>query len=99
MFGLLLRRVFTRGLSSLCELPARCRRLLHDDFPNICHEKRTHRGLQGLIQASVFRLQDCGKGFFLSEQNLCLPCSCKGHADRCEDITGVCIVSVPSVIL
>ncbi|XP_041661405.1 laminin subunit alpha-4 [Cheilinus undulatus] len=33
----------------------------------------------------------CAKGFFLSEQNLCLPCNCKGHADYCEDITGVCI--------
>uniref|UniRef100_A0A667Z6E9 Laminin, alpha 4 n=1 Tax=Myripristis murdjan TaxID=586833 RepID=A0A667Z6E9_9TELE len=27
----------------------------------------------------------------LSEQNKCLPCNCKGHADYCEDITGVCI--------
>lgn len=33
----------------------------------------------------------CIKGFFLSEQNECLPCNCKGHADFCEDITGVCI--------
>lgn len=33
----------------------------------------------------------CGRGFFLSEQNLCLQCSCKGHTDRCHDITGVCI--------
>ncbi|CAK6968191.1 laminin subunit alpha-4 [Scomber scombrus] len=33
----------------------------------------------------------CGKGFFLSQQNMCLPCNCKGHADYCEDITGVCI--------
>uniref|UniRef100_A0A667Z543 Laminin, alpha 4 n=1 Tax=Myripristis murdjan TaxID=586833 RepID=A0A667Z543_9TELE len=29
--------------------------------------------------------------YFLSEQNKCLPCNCKGHADYCEDITGVCI--------
>uniref|UniRef100_A0A8C3AD10 Laminin, alpha 4 n=1 Tax=Cyclopterus lumpus TaxID=8103 RepID=A0A8C3AD10_CYCLU len=36
-------------------------------------------------------LQVCGKGRFLSEQNICLPCNCKGHADYCEDITGVCI--------
>ncbi|XP_008283859.1 laminin subunit alpha-4 [Stegastes partitus] len=35
--------------------------------------------------------QVCTKGFFLSEQNICLPCNCKGHADYCEDITGVCI--------
>ncbi|KAM6954642.1 laminin subunit alpha-4 [Aplochiton taeniatus] len=33
----------------------------------------------------------CGRGFFLSEQNDCLPCNCKGHADYCEDITGICI--------
>uniref|UniRef100_A0A673KDQ8 Laminin, alpha 4 n=1 Tax=Sinocyclocheilus rhinocerous TaxID=307959 RepID=A0A673KDQ8_9TELE len=30
-------------------------------------------------------------GFFLSEQETCLPCNCKGHADSCEDITGICI--------
>uniref|UniRef100_A0A7N6AD81 Laminin, alpha 4 n=1 Tax=Anabas testudineus TaxID=64144 RepID=A0A7N6AD81_ANATE len=33
----------------------------------------------------------CDKGLFLSEQNICLPCNCKGHADYCEDITGICI--------
>uniref|UniRef100_A0A665WFS0 Laminin, alpha 4 n=1 Tax=Echeneis naucrates TaxID=173247 RepID=A0A665WFS0_ECHNA len=33
----------------------------------------------------------CSKGHFLSEQNICLPCNCKGHADYCEDITGICI--------
>uniref|UniRef100_A0A3Q2YDE3 Laminin subunit alpha 4 n=1 Tax=Hippocampus comes TaxID=109280 RepID=A0A3Q2YDE3_HIPCM len=32
----------------------------------------------------------CTKGFFLSEQNKCLPCNCKGHAVHCEDITGIC---------
>nr|XP_061806832.1 laminin subunit alpha-4-like [Nerophis lumbriciformis] len=32
----------------------------------------------------------CAKGFFLSERNTCLPCNCKGHADHCEDITGIC---------
>ncbi|KAF7645862.1 hypothetical protein LDENG_00196930 [Lucifuga dentata] len=49
--------------------------------------------------ASAARLQDqqqsvlkvCAKGFFLSEQHECLPCNCKGHADYCEDITGICI--------
>lgn len=40
-------------------------------------------------------LQVCAKGFFMSEQNVCLPCNCKGHADRCDDITGICKVSVP----
>nr|XP_057924407.1 laminin subunit alpha-4 [Doryrhamphus excisus] len=35
-------------------------------------------------------LKVCAKGFFLSEQNKCLPCNCKGHADHCEDITGIC---------
>uniref|UniRef100_A0AAQ5Y4Z7 Laminin, alpha 4 n=1 Tax=Amphiprion ocellaris TaxID=80972 RepID=A0AAQ5Y4Z7_AMPOC len=39
----------------------------------------------------LFPIQLCTKGFFLSEQNICLPCNCKGHADYCEDITGVCI--------
>lgn len=34
------------------------------------------------------------KGFFLSEHNVCLPCNCKGHADSCDDITGICRVSV-----
>ncbi|KAM8825897.1 laminin subunit alpha-4 isoform 1-T1 [Synchiropus picturatus] len=33
----------------------------------------------------------CAKGFFLSEQDVCLPCNCKGNAENCEDITGVCI--------
>ncbi|KAJ0061302.1 hypothetical protein NL108_014826 [Boleophthalmus pectinirostris] len=33
----------------------------------------------------------CEKGFFLSERGLCLPCNCKGNADHCQDITGVCI--------
>uniref|UniRef100_A0A3Q1FGE6 Laminin subunit alpha 4 n=2 Tax=Acanthochromis polyacanthus TaxID=80966 RepID=A0A3Q1FGE6_9TELE len=42
----------------------------------------------GEQQQSVLQL--CAKGFFLSEQNICLPCNCKGHADYCEDITGVC---------
>ncbi|XP_049913643.1 laminin subunit alpha-4 [Epinephelus moara] len=32
----------------------------------------------------------CAKGFFMSEQNICLPCNCRGHSDYCEDITGVC---------
>ncbi|XP_061785001.1 laminin subunit alpha-4 isoform X2 [Nerophis lumbriciformis] len=35
-------------------------------------------------------LKVCAKGFFLSEQNKCLPCNCKGHATHCEDITGIC---------
>ncbi|XP_035473897.2 laminin subunit alpha-4 [Scophthalmus maximus] len=43
----------------------------------------------GEQQQSVLTV--CAKGFFLSEQNICLPCNCKGHADSCEDITGVCI--------
>lgn len=42
----------------------------------------------------LFTLQVCTKGFFLSEHNVCLPCNCKGHADSCDDITGICIVSV-----
>ncbi|CAG5950506.1 unnamed protein product [Menidia menidia] len=33
----------------------------------------------------------CKKGFFLSDRNVCLPCNCRGHADFCEDVTGVCI--------
>ncbi|XP_076027108.1 laminin subunit alpha-4 [Genypterus blacodes] len=36
-------------------------------------------------------LKVCGKGFFLSDQNKCLPCNCKGHAHYCQDITGICI--------
>uniref|UniRef100_A0A7N8Y598 Laminin, alpha 4 n=1 Tax=Mastacembelus armatus TaxID=205130 RepID=A0A7N8Y598_9TELE len=36
-------------------------------------------------------LQVCAKGLFHSEQNTCLPCNCKGRADYCEDITGICI--------
>uniref|UniRef100_A0A8C5I4S0 Laminin subunit alpha 4 n=1 Tax=Gouania willdenowi TaxID=441366 RepID=A0A8C5I4S0_GOUWI len=31
------------------------------------------------------------KRFFLSEQDVCLPCNCKGHAEYCNDITGICI--------
>uniref|UniRef100_A0A8B9RIA2 Laminin, alpha 4 n=1 Tax=Astyanax mexicanus TaxID=7994 RepID=A0A8B9RIA2_ASTMX len=33
----------------------------------------------------------CARGFFMSEQLTCLPCNCKGHAQTCEDITGICI--------
>uniref|UniRef100_A0A6Q2XBZ2 Laminin, alpha 4 n=1 Tax=Esox lucius TaxID=8010 RepID=A0A6Q2XBZ2_ESOLU len=33
----------------------------------------------------------CDKGYFLSNQNQCLPCNCKGHSETCEDITGICI--------
>ncbi|XP_030626950.1 laminin subunit alpha-4 [Chanos chanos] len=40
-------------------------------------------------QSTVFKV--CAKGYFLSELNDCLPCNCKGHADTCEDITGICI--------
>ncbi|KAM9355320.1 laminin subunit alpha-4 [Pholidichthys leucotaenia] len=36
-------------------------------------------------------LKVCPKKFFLSEQNDCLSCNCRGHADFCEDITGICI--------
>ncbi|XP_013769593.1 laminin subunit alpha-4 [Pundamilia nyererei] len=43
----------------------------------------------GEQQQSVLKV--CGRGFFLSEQSKCLPCNCKGHADYCEDITGICI--------
>uniref|UniRef100_A0A3Q4BIK6 Laminin, alpha 4 n=1 Tax=Mola mola TaxID=94237 RepID=A0A3Q4BIK6_MOLML len=35
-------------------------------------------------------MQTCAKGYFLSEQNICLPCNCKGRADYCNDITGIC---------
>ncbi|CAL8395487.1 unnamed protein product [Arctogadus glacialis] len=35
-------------------------------------------------------LKACGSGFFLSEQLTCLPCNCKGHADYCQDVTGIC---------
>ncbi|XP_068609646.1 laminin subunit alpha-4 [Brachionichthys hirsutus] len=35
-------------------------------------------------------LEVCAKGYFLSEQSICLPCNCKGHADYCDDITGIC---------
>ncbi|XP_046730124.1 laminin subunit alpha-4 [Silurus meridionalis] len=35
--------------------------------------------------------QVCAHGFFLSEQDICLPCNCKGHTHECEDITGICI--------
>lgn len=42
----------------------------------------------------LFPRQVCAKGSFRSEQNICLPCNCKGHADYCEDITGICIVSI-----
>lgn len=30
---------------------------------------------------------------------MCLPCNCKGHADSCDDITGICRVSVVVVVL
>ncbi|XP_034756843.1 laminin subunit alpha-4 [Etheostoma cragini] len=42
----------------------------------------------GEQQQSVLKV--CAKGFFMSEQNICLPCNCKGLADYCEDITGIC---------
>uniref|UniRef100_A0A8B9L1L3 Laminin, alpha 4 n=1 Tax=Astyanax mexicanus TaxID=7994 RepID=A0A8B9L1L3_ASTMX len=39
----------------------------------------------------LFSMQVCARGFFMSEQLTCLPCNCKGHAQTCEDITGICI--------
>ncbi|XP_054900576.1 laminin subunit alpha-4 [Poeciliopsis prolifica] len=36
-------------------------------------------------------LMKCPRGSFVSQQNTCLSCNCKGHADYCEDITGICI--------
>uniref|UniRef100_A0A8D3CMQ7 Laminin subunit alpha 4 n=1 Tax=Scophthalmus maximus TaxID=52904 RepID=A0A8D3CMQ7_SCOMX len=53
----------------------------------------THMGPWACVWSCIFLspLQVCAKGFFLSEQNICLPCNCKGHADSCEDITGICI--------
>ncbi|KAG1933974.1 laminin subunit alpha-5 [Pimephales promelas] len=38
---------------------------------------------------TVYRV--CARGFFLNDRETCLPCNCKGHADSCEDITGICI--------
>uniref|UniRef100_A0A3B5LJZ4 Laminin, alpha 4 n=1 Tax=Xiphophorus couchianus TaxID=32473 RepID=A0A3B5LJZ4_9TELE len=43
---------------------------------------------------NFFFLFQCPRGSFVSQQNACLPCNCKGHADYCEDITGICIVSI-----
>ncbi|CAB1340378.1 unnamed protein product [Coregonus sp. 'balchen'] len=43
-----------------------------------------------LEQRSVVKV--CAKGYFLSNQNKCLPCNCKGHSETCEDITGICIM-------
>ncbi|XP_037541645.1 laminin subunit alpha-4 [Nematolebias whitei] len=67
-----------RFLSSLCLLCI----LLGTD----CQASAARMGEQQQTGLKV-----CGKGFFLSEQNICLPCNCKGQADYCEDITGVCI--------
>uniref|UniRef100_A0AAY4BMX2 Laminin subunit alpha-4 n=1 Tax=Denticeps clupeoides TaxID=299321 RepID=A0AAY4BMX2_9TELE len=44
----------------------------------------------GEQQNTVFAV--CSRGFFLSEQGTCLPCNCRGHAQSCEDITGICIL-------
>ncbi|XP_015242277.1 PREDICTED: laminin subunit alpha-4 [Cyprinodon variegatus] len=52
----------------------------------VCTTSATRFGEQQLTV-----LQVCAKGYFLSEQSVCLPCNCKGHADYCNDITGVCI--------
>ncbi|XP_064196061.1 laminin subunit alpha-4 [Anguilla rostrata] len=48
-------------------------------------------GAAGLWGQQPTVLKVCGKGYFLSELNNCLPCNCKGHSDSCEDITGICI--------
>uniref|UniRef100_A0A8C7G945 Laminin subunit alpha-4 n=1 Tax=Oncorhynchus kisutch TaxID=8019 RepID=A0A8C7G945_ONCKI len=42
-----------------------------------------------LEQRSVVKV--CAKGYFLSKQNKCLPCNCKGHSETCEEITGICL--------
>ncbi|KAI7799330.1 Laminin [Triplophysa rosa] len=47
------------------------------------------RSLVGILHRTAVVV--CARGFFLSEQGTCLPCNCKGHADSCEDITGICI--------
>lgn len=58
-------------------------------FCFLCIFLSTARITSGEQQQSVLKV--CGRGFFLSEQSECLPCNCKGHADYCEDITGICI--------
>uniref|UniRef100_A0A3Q2QL74 Laminin subunit alpha 4 n=1 Tax=Fundulus heteroclitus TaxID=8078 RepID=A0A3Q2QL74_FUNHE len=52
----------------------------------VCPTSATKFGEQQQIVLKV-----CAKGSFLSQQNVCLPCNCKGHADYCEDITGICV--------
>ncbi|XP_024857925.1 laminin subunit alpha-4-like [Kryptolebias marmoratus] len=67
-----------RFLSGLC--------LLYILSGSACPASAARLGEQ---QQTVLKV--CGKGSFLSAQSICLPCNCKGHADYCEDITGVCI--------
>ncbi|XP_012733714.2 LOW QUALITY PROTEIN: laminin subunit alpha-4 [Fundulus heteroclitus] len=52
----------------------------------VCPTSATKFGEQQQLVLKV-----CAKGSFLSQQNVCLPCNCKGHADYCEDITGICV--------
>uniref|UniRef100_A0A673AZT4 Laminin, alpha 4 n=1 Tax=Sphaeramia orbicularis TaxID=375764 RepID=A0A673AZT4_9TELE len=37
--------------------------------------------------------EGCITSVHLNPKSICLPCNCKGHADYCEDITGICIVN------
>lgn len=47
-----------------------------------------------VIALSDYLSQVCARGYFSSDLGDCLPCNCRGHADSCEDITGICIVSL-----
>ncbi|XP_051781199.1 laminin subunit alpha-4 [Erpetoichthys calabaricus] len=44
-------------------------------------------GIQG--QQNVVTI--CGRGYYLSYSNKCLPCQCNGYSRFCQDGTGICI--------
>lgn len=42
--------------------------------------------------------EDCAPGYYRSQTGpyggYCVPCQCNGHSDTCDQITGICYVSV-----
>jgi hypothetical protein len=42
--------------------------------------------------------EDCAPGYYRSQTGpyggYCVPCQCNGHSDTCDQITGVCYVSI-----
>ena len=64
---------------------------------NFISEKIKPCTFNNIIPYLVSPLQRCNEGYYRGGPGpylgTCIPCNCNGHADRCDPITGQCIVS------